>query len=57
MPSRLSKFMIDTNSCKDFTHPWTDSCMSAQVGLGLHALQESLRIYSTVYLVCYIYLC
>ncbi|XP_057338608.1 transmembrane protein 135-like [Microplitis mediator] len=51
MPSRLSKFMIDTNSCKDFTHPWTDSCMSAQVGLGLHALQESLRIYSTVYLI------
>ncbi|CAD6231969.1 GSCOCG00001677001-RA-CDS [Cotesia congregata] len=51
MPSRLSKFAINTNNCKDFTHPWTDSCMSAQVGLGLHALQESLKIYSTVYLV------
>ncbi|XP_053971782.1 transmembrane protein 135-like [Hylaeus volcanicus] len=52
MPSRLSKF-IDS-SCKDFTHPWTDSCTSAAAGLGLHTLQESLRLYTTVYLVTFL---
>ncbi|KAK0164812.1 hypothetical protein PV328_003386 [Microctonus aethiopoides] len=51
MPGRLSKFTVETESCQIFTHPWTDSCISAQVGLGLHAFQESLRIYSTVYFI------
>jgi len=50
MPARFSKFSYD-GPCIDFVHPWTDSCISATVGLGLHSLQESLRIYTTVYIV------
>nr|XP_033338609.1 transmembrane protein 135-like isoform X1 [Megalopta genalis] len=50
MPAQLSKFVLNA-SCKDYCHPWTNSCLTATTGLGLHALQESLRIYSTVYLV------
>lgn len=50
MPPRLSKFSISAN-CVEYVHPWTNSCVSATAGLGLHALQESLRIYSTVYFV------
>ena len=50
MPSQLSKFFIDA-SCREYAHPWTDSCISTTAGLGLHALQESFRIYSTVYIV------
>lgn len=50
MPAKLSKFNI-TASCKDYVHPWKDSCVSATAGLGLHAVQESFRIYTTVYFV------
>ncbi|XP_033226283.1 transmembrane protein 135-like isoform X2 [Belonocnema kinseyi] len=50
MPAKLSKFVIPA-SCKDYAHPWSDSCISTTAGLGLHALQESLRIYSTVYFI------
>ncbi|XP_034191318.2 transmembrane protein 135 isoform X1 [Osmia lignaria lignaria] len=49
MPSQLSKFA--DISCKEFSHPWIDSCINATAGLGLHTLQECLRIYSTVYIV------
>ncbi|KOC60924.1 Transmembrane protein 135 [Habropoda laboriosa] len=49
MPPQLSKCIYI--SCKEFSHPWGDSCTSATTGLGLHALQECLRIYSTVYVV------
>ncbi|OAD62194.1 hypothetical protein WN48_07448 [Eufriesea mexicana] len=49
MPSQLSKF-IDI-SCKEYAHPWGDSCVNTAAGLGLDALQECLRIYSTVYIV------
>lgn len=50
MPARLSKLSFD-GPCIDFVHPWTESCISATAGLGLHSLQESLRIYTTVYIV------
>jgi len=50
MPARLSKLSIDA-SCMDYVHPWTDSCVSATTGLGLQTLQESLKIYTTVYIV------
>lgn len=50
MPAKLSKFNI-TASCKDYVHPWKDSCVSATAGLGLHAVQESFRIYTTVYFI------
>lgn len=50
MPTRLSKFVISA-TCKDYVHPWTDSCISATTGLGLYALQDSLRIYSMLYFV------
>ena len=52
MPARLSKFAIDA-SCKSYAHPWSDSCVGTTAGLGLHALQDSLRIYSTLYIVCH----
>lgn len=50
MPPKLSKFSIDAG-CKEYVHPWTDSCVATMTGIGLHTLQESLRIYSTVYIV------
>lgn len=50
MPPQLSKFVIDA-TCKEFSHPWSNSCISSTTGLGLHTLQESLRIYTTLYLV------
>ncbi|XP_014216433.1 transmembrane protein 135-like [Copidosoma floridanum] len=50
MPTRLSKFAISA-TCKDYVHPWTNSCINASTGLGLYALQESLRIYSMLYLI------
>lgn len=50
MPTQLSKFSIHS-TCKEVVHPWTDSCISATAGLGLHSIGECLRIYSTVYLV------
>lgn len=50
MPAQLSKFSFEA-ACMDYAHPWTSSCASANVGLGLHSLQESLRIYTTVYIV------
>ncbi|XP_076618309.1 transmembrane protein 135 [Colletes latitarsis] len=53
MPSQLSKFFINA-SCREYAHPWTDDCISTTAGLGLHALQESLRIYSTVYVVTFL---
>ncbi|XP_026669348.1 transmembrane protein 135-like isoform X2 [Ceratina calcarata] len=52
MAPQLSKF-IDA-SCKEFSHPWVDSCTRATTGLGLNTLQESLRIYSTVYIVAFL---
>ncbi|XP_077281833.1 transmembrane protein 135 [Temnothorax americanus] len=53
MPARLSKFSTDA-SCAAYVHPWTDSCVSATAGLGLHSLQESLRIYTTVYVIAFL---
>ncbi|XP_072755124.1 transmembrane protein 135 isoform X1 [Anoplolepis gracilipes] len=53
MPARLSKLSIDT-SCMDYAHPWTDSCVSATTGLGLHTLQESFKIYTTVYIIAFL---
>ncbi|KAK2582081.1 hypothetical protein KPH14_002784 [Odynerus spinipes] len=50
MPAKLSKFSIDVG-CKEYAHPWTNSCISTMTGIGLHSLQESLRIYSTVYII------
>lgn len=51
MPAKLSKFSVPA-TCKEYVHPWTDSCISSTAGLGLHALQESLKIYTTIYFVC-----
>ncbi|KAL6256040.1 hypothetical protein P5V15_013276 [Pogonomyrmex californicus] len=53
MPARLSKFSIDV-PCLDYAHPWTNSCVSATTGLGLHSLQESFRIYTTVYIIAFL---
>ncbi|XP_076398351.1 transmembrane protein 135 isoform X1 [Megachile rotundata] len=52
MPTQFSKF-IDT-SCKEFLHPWEDSCINATTGLGLHTLQESVKIYCTVYILAFL---
>ncbi|KAM0729627.1 Transmembrane protein 135 [Formica fusca] len=53
MPARLSKLSIDT-TCMDYAHPWTDSCVSASTGLGLHSIQESFKIYTTVYIIAFL---
>ncbi|KYM99817.1 hypothetical protein ALC62_09435 [Cyphomyrmex costatus] len=53
MPARLSKFSFEV-PCRDYVHPWTKSCVSATTGLGLHCLQESLRIYTTVYIIAFL---
>ncbi|XP_029166358.1 transmembrane protein 135-like [Nylanderia fulva] len=53
MPAQLSKLSIDA-ACMDFAHPWTDSCVSATAGLGLHTLQESFKIYATVYIIAFL---
>lgn len=50
MPAQLSKFYINS-TCQEVVHPWTNSCISATAGLGLHSIQECLKIYSTVYFV------
>ena len=52
MPASLSKFMIAA-TCKDYAHPWSDSCISSTAGLGLMAVQDCLRIYSTLYIVSF----
>lgn len=53
MPGSLSKYFIDA-SCQEYAHPWTTACGKTMVGLGLHTLQESLRLYTTVYLVTFL---
>ncbi|XP_066597034.1 transmembrane protein 135-like isoform X2 [Prorops nasuta] len=50
MPAKLSKFTIDA-TCREYVHPWTSSCISSTAGLGLHALQDCIRIYTTVYVI------
>jgi hypothetical protein len=47
----FSKFQTIPTSCIQYVHPWTESCSSATTMLGVHALQESFRIYVTVYMV------
>ncbi|KAF5300689.1 hypothetical protein FQA39_LY11051 [Lamprigera yunnana] len=37
-------------TCSEFAHPWTDSCLEAIAGSYLCAFVDSLRIYTTVYL-------
>lgn len=53
----FSKFQTIPTSCAEYVHPWTESCSTAITGIGIHALQESFRIYVTVYMVsgvCYV---
>lgn len=53
----FSKFKTIPTPCAEYVHPWTESCSTAVTGLGIHALQESFRIYVTVYMVsavCYV---
>ncbi|XP_011495443.1 PREDICTED: transmembrane protein 135-like [Ceratosolen solmsi marchali] len=50
MPAKLSKFAIEA-SCRQYAHPWSDSCISTTAGLGLQALQDCIRIYSTLYFI------
>ena len=47
----LSKVTPITVTCEYYVHAWTPSCTEATVGLYLQAVQESLRIYGTVYTV------
>jgi len=53
----FSKFKTIPTPCVEYVHPWTESCSTAVTGLGIHALEESFRIYVTVYMVsavCYV---
>ncbi|XP_017494604.1 PREDICTED: transmembrane protein 135-like, partial [Rhagoletis zephyria] len=50
MTNALSRFLTPVAcTCKDFTHPWTDSCANASAGVLLAAIPYSLRIYTMVY--------
>ncbi|XP_044737669.1 transmembrane protein 135-like [Chrysoperla carnea] len=44
-----SKFATLSMTCHEYVHPWTTSCTEAQAGLILHAIQDCLRLYVTVY--------
>ncbi|XP_065564644.1 transmembrane protein 135-like [Artemia franciscana] len=41
-------------SCYDAGHPWTTSCADSAVGVGAIAFKQSLRIYTSVYLLSYV---
>ncbi|XP_059472631.1 transmembrane protein 135-like isoform X1 [Neocloeon triangulifer] len=45
----FSKLQTVPYSCRDYAHPWTNSCTDAAAGIGSHSVQECLRIYVTVY--------
>ncbi|XP_031356338.1 transmembrane protein 135-like isoform X3 [Photinus pyralis] len=45
-----SKFAPIHINCYEFCHPWTESCLEASVGSYLCAIVDSLRIYTTVYM-------
>ncbi|KAK5640183.1 hypothetical protein RI129_010994 [Pyrocoelia pectoralis] len=49
-----SKFAPIHISCYKFLHPWTESCLEAIVGSYLCAIIDSLRIYTTVYMLALI---
>lgn len=40
-----------SNTCTEYVHPWTNSCLEATCGLYFYAIYDSMRIYATVYLV------
>ncbi|XP_062542098.1 transmembrane protein 135-like [Armigeres subalbatus] len=46
----LSKLTSVPITCKEYVHPWTDSCTIASAEFLIVAVQDSLRIYSIVYL-------
>ncbi|CAG9858019.1 unnamed protein product [Phyllotreta striolata] len=50
MPQTLSKMSPIGVSCRDYVHPWTNSCLQASAGLYLYCVYDSFRVYSTVYL-------
>lgn len=47
----ISKLAPINATCIEYVHPWTRSCMEASAGLYLYSIYDSLRIYSTVYMV------
>ncbi|XP_004518189.1 transmembrane protein 135 [Ceratitis capitata] len=50
MTNALSRFLTPVAcNCKDFSHPWTESCANASAGILLSAIPTSLRIYTMVY--------
>ncbi|XP_053969418.1 transmembrane protein 135 [Anastrepha ludens] len=50
MTNALSRFLLPVHcTCKDFNHPWTDSCSNAAAGILLSSIPYSLRIYTMVY--------
>lgn len=46
----LSKMTSVPITCKEYVHPWTDSCSIASAEFFVVAVQDSLRIYTAVYL-------
>ncbi|KAF6214087.1 hypothetical protein GE061_011818 [Apolygus lucorum] len=45
----LSKTRSVPVTCKDYVHPWSDSCVAASGSLFMPCLRESFRIYLTAY--------
>ncbi|XP_069691994.1 transmembrane protein 135-like [Periplaneta americana] len=50
----FSKYQTIPTTCVEYVHPWTESCSIAATGLGIHAIQESFRVYVTVYMLALI---
>lgn len=48
--SVLSKLTSVPVTCKEYVHPWTDSCCIASAEFLIVAVQDSLRIYTAVYM-------
>lgn len=46
----LSKLTSVPITCKEYVHPWTDSCSIASAEFLIVAVQDSLRIYTAVYM-------
>ncbi|XP_067635544.1 transmembrane protein 135-like isoform X2 [Eurosta solidaginis] len=50
MTNAQSRFLTTVScTCKEFTHPWTDSCANASAGILLSAIPYTLRVYTMVY--------
>ena len=51
----LPEYKTIETSCIEYVHPWNNSCTTATFELLVFAFFQSLKTYTTVYLVCKIF--